>query len=161
MDSVNASVAVAVEPPDSADARACLSSYFRELAARFEGGYDAAGDSTAPDEKMRPPGGVFVVARLDGRAVGCGGLKRVDEAGGEIKRVWTSPDVRGLGVARTIMRRLEAEARQMGLKTVRLDTNKALFEARAFYLRRGYREVARFNDNPYAHFWFEKALAEA
>ena len=49
----------------------------------------------------------------------------------------------------------------MGLATIRLDTNKALVEAHALYRKAGYREVARFNDNPYAHHWFEKALAAA
>jgi len=159
MDGVNARVAVAVEPPDSADARACLTAYFRELEARFEGGYDPLQDNSAPDENMRPPSGVFVVARLDGRPVGCGGLKRVDQATAEIKRVWTARHARGLGVARRIVRRLEAEAGKMGLMTVRLDTNRALTEAHAFYRSEGYREVPRFSDNPYAHHWFEKRLA--
>ena len=154
------SVEVELEPPDSADARACLSAYFRELSVRFEGGYDPDRDNTAPDGDMQPPSGAFVVARLDGQAVGCGGLKRVGETAGEIKRVWTAPHARGLGVARRIVRRLEAEARRMGLATVRLDTNKALTEAHALYRSEGYREVARFNDNPYAHHWFEKTLAD-
>jgi len=155
-----AAIEVAVEPPDGADGRASLSAYFGELVARFEGGYDPARDNTAPDENMRPPDGVFLVARLDGQAVGCGGLKRVGEAAGEIKRVWTAPHARGLGVARRIVRKLEAEARRMGLTTVRLDTNKALTEAQALYRSEGYREVPRFNDNPYAHCWFEKTLAD-
>jgi len=156
-----ASIEVAVEPPDSADARTCLSVYFRELAARFEGGYDPSKDNTAPDGDMRPPNGAFVVARLDGQALGCGGLKRVGETAGEIKRVWTAPHARGLGVARRVVRRLEAEGRRMGIRTVRLDTNKALIEAHALYRGEGYREVARFNDNPYAHRWFEKTVADA
>jgi ribosomal protein S18 acetylase RimI-like enzyme len=44
------------------------------------------------------------------------------------------------------------------LHTVRLDTNKALPEALRLYRSAGYREIARFNDNPYAHHWFEKTL---
>jgi hypothetical protein len=46
----------------------------------------------------------------------------------------------------------------MGLKTLRLDTNRALKEAHALYRKEGFREIARFNDNPYAHHWFEKRL---
>ena len=56
------------------------------------------------------------------------------------------------------MRTLEAAARDMGLRTLRLDTNRALTEAHALYRKEGFREVARFNDNPYAHHWFEKRL---
>jgi len=153
-----ASVKVAAEAPDTADARLCLSTYFSELAARFETGFDAGADDSARVEDMAPPSGLFVIARLDGDAVGCGGFKRVDRATGEIKRVWTAPSARGLGVGRRMLRALEAAAREAGLKTLRLDTNRALTEAHALYRSEGYREIARFNDNPYAHHWFEKRL---
>ena len=153
-----ASVKVAAEAPDTADARLCLSTYFRELAARFETGFDAGADDSARVEDMAPPSGLFVIARLDGDAVGCGGFKRVDKATGEIKRVWTAPSARGLGVARRMLRALEAAAREAGVKTLRLDTNRALTEAHALYRSEGYREIARFNDNSYAHHWFEKRL---
>ncbi len=153
-----ASVAVAVEPPTSADARFCLESYFRELAERFEAGYDPASDLSAPIEDLTPPSGVFVLARLRGDPVGCGALKRIDAATAEIKRVWTAPNARGLGVARRMLRRLEGEAIAMGFAVLRLDTNKALTEAHAFYLKEGYRDIPRFDDNPYAHRWFEKRL---
>jgi DNA-binding MarR family transcriptional regulator/predicted GNAT family N-acyltransferase len=153
-----ASVNVAAEEPDSPDARLCLDAYFRELAGRFEGGFDAAADDSAHVADMIPPSGLFVIARLDGDAVGCGGLKRVDRATGEIKRVWTAPSARGLGVARRMLRTLEAAAREKRLKTLRLDTNQALTEAHALYRSEGYQEIARFNDNPYADHWFEKQL---
>ena len=151
-------VRIAEEAPDSPDARSCLEAYFRELAARFEGGFGAGAEGSAPVADMAPPSGLFVIARLDGDAVGCGGLKRVDKATGEIKRVWTAPSARGLGVARWMLRTLEAAAREQGLKTLRLDTNRALIEAHALYRSEGYLEIARFNDNPYAHHWFEKRL---
>jgi DNA-binding MarR family transcriptional regulator/GNAT superfamily N-acetyltransferase len=153
-----ASVKVAAEAADTADARLCLSTYFRELEARFETGFDAGADDSARVEDMAPPSGLFVIARLDGDAVGCGGFKRVDKATGEIKRVWTAPSARGLGVARRMLRALEAAAREAGVKTLRLDTNRALTEAHALYRSEGYREIARFNDNSYAHHWFEKRL---
>jgi DNA-binding MarR family transcriptional regulator/predicted GNAT family N-acyltransferase len=153
-----ASVKVAAESADGADARLCLDAYFRELAARFESGFDAGADGSAHVEDMTPPSGLFVIARLDGDAVGCGGLKRMDKGTGEIKRVWTAPSARGIGVARRMLRTLEAAAREKGLKTLRLDTNRALTEAHALYRSEGYREVARFNDNPYADHWFEKRL---
>ncbi len=153
-----AAVTIAVEPPGSADARLCLAAYFRELAERFDGGYDPANDLSAPAGDLAPPAGLFVVARLKGEPIGCGALKRIDAETGEIKRVWTAPSARGLGVARRMLHRLEAEAAKMGFAVLRLDTNKALTEAHALYLKEGYRDIARFNDNPYAHRWFEKRL---
>jgi DNA-binding MarR family transcriptional regulator/GNAT superfamily N-acetyltransferase len=153
-----ASVEIASEAPDSAEARSCLGEYFRELGARFEGGFHHEKEGLADAAEMAPPTGVFVLARLDGEAIGCGGLKRIDEAAGEIKRVWTAPKARGMGVARRMLRMLEAAARDMGLNRLRLDTNRALKEAYALYRKEGFREIARFNNNPYAHHWFEKRL---
>jgi GNAT superfamily N-acetyltransferase/DNA-binding MarR family transcriptional regulator len=153
-----ASVKVTAEAPDSPDARRCLEAYFRELEARFEGGFDAAADDSARTEDMTPPSGLFVVARLEDEAVGCGGFKRIGERTGEIKRVWTAPSARGIGVARRMLRTLEARAREAGVKTLRLDTNRALTEAHALYRSEGYREITRFNDNPYADHWFAKRL---
>jgi N-acetylglutamate synthase-like GNAT family acetyltransferase len=107
---------------------------------------------------MVPPHGYLVLARLDGEAVGCGALKRLSDDVGEIKRVWCGSAVRGKGVATGIMDRLEAIARDAGFKTLRLDTNRTLTEAHTLYRKLGYREIGRYNDNPYAHHWFEKRL---
>ena len=153
-----AAVEIVAVAAGAAEARWCLDEYFRELTSRFEEGFDPSRDKAGEMNEMTPPAGVFMLARLEGDPVGCGGLKRIDETTGEIKRVWTAPSARGLGVARRIVRRLEAAARDMGLKGVRLDTNRALTEAQALYRAEGYREVARFGDNPYAHHWFAKEL---
>jgi DNA-binding MarR family transcriptional regulator/N-acetylglutamate synthase-like GNAT family acetyltransferase len=147
-----------IEPPTSAEARWCLEEYFKELAQRFETGFDPTKSNSAADEEMTPPAGCFVVARLDGRPVGCGALKRKSKTIGEIKRMWTAPEARGRGVARRMIERLEMEARAFGLKRLRLETNRTLTEAQALYRRQGYKEVAPFNDERYAHYWFEKRL---
>jgi GNAT superfamily N-acetyltransferase len=153
-----ASIEVHVEAPDSTDARWCLDEYFRELSARFDVGFDPAKSNPARNEDLTPPAGFFVVARLDGAPVGCGALKRKDERIAEIKRMWTAPSARGHGIARRVLRTLEAIARQAGFDTLRLETNRTLAEAQALYRKEGYREVAPFNDEPYAHHWFEKQL---
>jgi DNA-binding MarR family transcriptional regulator/GNAT superfamily N-acetyltransferase len=151
-------VVVALEPAGSADAVWCLDAYYRELARRFDAGFDPARGKPVGAEDMTPPKGWFFLARLDGRPVGCGALVRLGEEDGEIKRVWTAPEARGLGVARRIVGALEATARQADLMTLKLDTNRALKEAHALYRTLGYAEIARYNDNPYAHHWFEKRL---
>lgn len=153
-----ATLDVRIEHPESDDARWCLGQYFGELAERFESGFDPDQGGAADDAEMQPPSGFFVVARLDGAPVGCGGMKRLDATTGEIKRVWTARSARGQGVARRIMQVLETLAQTSGVTAVRLDTNKSLTEAQAMYRQSGYTEIARYNDNPYAHHWFEKTL---
>ena len=91
-------------------------------------------------------------------AVGCGALKTLARRCGEIKRMWVAPDARGLGVGQRLLDALETHAGDMSLTTLRLDTNRSLTEARALYTRNGYREIAPYNDNPYADHWFEKKL---
>ena len=110
-------------------------------------------------DELTPPNGVFVIARLGGRPIGCGSLRRKDRRVGEIKRLWVSSDARGLGVGRRILEALETNAWDFGLRTLRLDTNRSLTEAQALYRKCGYVEVEAFNDEPYAHHWFEKKLA--
>lgn len=151
-------VTLDLETPDSADALACRAAYFEELARLFSEGFDRAAGQAARDDDMRPPTGAFVLARRDGTPVGCGGFCRFDERSAEVKRMWTSPTARGLGVARRILREIERRAREAGYASIRLDTNRALREAIAFYRKEGYREIARYNDNPYADYWFEKPL---
>jgi DNA-binding MarR family transcriptional regulator/GNAT superfamily N-acetyltransferase len=146
------------EAPDSAAARSCLEQYFRELAERFDLGFDPAKSNPAGVDDMTPPAGFFVVAWLDGHPVGCGALKVGDGITGEIKRMWTSPAARGLGIARKVLQFLEAKAREVGLARLHLETNRALTEAQALYRQEGYEEVAPFNSEPYAHHWFEKRL---
>jgi DNA-binding MarR family transcriptional regulator/GNAT superfamily N-acetyltransferase len=153
-----AALVIKVEAPASADARWCLSEYIGELATRFETGFDPARSNPAGDAELTPPAGFFVVARLDGDPVGCGALKCGDETTGEIKRMWTARSARGMGVARRVLQTLETLARAAGLTTLHLETNRTLTEAQALYHQAGYAEVAPFNDEPYAHFWFEKQL---
>jgi len=153
-----AAVEVRMEAPTSVVARWCVGEYFRELTERFETGFDSTRSNPARDEEMTPPAGFFVVAWLDGCPVGCGALKRSDTTMGEIKRMWTARSARGQGVARRVLQTLEALAQETGLKTLRLETNRALKQAQALYRKEGYREVDPFNEEPYAHHWFEKRL---
>jgi DNA-binding MarR family transcriptional regulator len=97
-------------------------------------------------------------AELDGEAIGGGALKGLDRGVVSIKRMWVDGSVRGLGLGRRLLGALEAEARALGYTLVRLETNGTLAEAIRLYRTSGYREVAAFNDDPYAEHWFEKAL---
>ncbi len=75
--------------------------------------------------------------------------------------MWVAPEARGLGLGRRLLRELERLALDRGATLVRLETNRSLTEAIALYRASGYREVEAFNDERYAHHWFEKRLAPA
>lgn len=154
---------VAIEPadPTGADAHACFDAYFQELRERFDSGFDPARSVSATPDELVPPAGVLLLAHLDGRAVGCGALKVGPRGVGEIKRMWVDPSARGLGIAQRLLDAIESQAVAFDLRTLRLDTNRSLVEARAMYLRNGYREIPAYNDNPYAHHWFEKKRRKA
>ena len=154
-----ASVTIGVEPEESEDARRCVEAYFRELDERFDDGFDPGSGGYAGSPKQGQ-GGCFMIARLDGEAIGCGALVAQDGGTGEIKRMWIAPQARGLGLSSRLLRALEEQARSLGMARVRLDTNRTLTEAQSLYRKAGYREIARYNDNSYADFWFEKDLAE-
>jgi len=151
-------IAVGVETPRSSGARWCLDQYFDEIARRFDAGFDPARSSVPDAGEMAPPTGLFLVARLRGAPVGCGGLLWNDAGHADIKRMWVAPAVRGLGLGKRLLSELEGRARDSGATVARLDTNRNLTEAIAMYRSSGYAEVPRFNDEPYAHHWFEKQL---
>ena len=138
-------VEIVEEEQQSPDAQFCLREYYTELAERFPGGFDAS-------TSIRTDDFTFVVARLRGEPVGCGAIRLADSY---IKRMWVSPTARGLGLGRRLLAELE------GLSTngvARLETHSSLPEAINLYRSAGYVEVEPFNDEHYAHHWFEKRL---
>ena len=151
-------VRVAVCSPGAPAARACRDAYFAELAQRFDGGYDPSRGIPADDHELTPPAGLLMVATLHGEPVGCGALIFHGDEPAHIKRMWVAPSVRGLGLGRRLLGELEAQAAARRVRTVRLETNQALTEAIGMYRSAGYREVPAFNDEAYAHHWFEKDL---
>lgn len=152
-------VEIGVEDPRHPDVVRCFVRYADELDARFDGGFDAGKSISVDPEELTPPAGYCVVARLRGVPVGCGALKLHGTAPAELKRMWVDPNSRGLGVGRRLLESLEALARENGVRVLRLETNRALGEAIELYRGAGFAEVASFNDEPYAHHWFEKALS--
>ena len=151
--------------PGHRHARTSLDAYFAELDARFDGGFDPGRANPDAASDLVPPNGLLLVATLGGEPVGCGLVRHHDLRVGvpswsEIKRLWVSPTVRGIGLGRRLLEALERRAAAAGAPVARLDTNRLLTEAIAMYRAHGYREIPRFNDNPYAHHWFEKKLVE-
>ncbi|SRR5581483_9448124 len=154
-------VRVEIIDPRDVDARYCLRSYFEELGRRFEAGFDPAQSISASDEEMTLPNGLLLVAKLPGAPVGCGALKfHYDTRIAEVKRMWVASHVRGLGLGRRLLERLSAEAELRGMVILRLETNRSLAEAKHLYESTGFVEVEPFNNEPYAHHWFQKDLRD-
>jgi DNA-binding MarR family transcriptional regulator/GNAT superfamily N-acetyltransferase len=151
-------VQVDVVDPERPEAQLCLRAYFDELAARFDAGFDPGRSISADADELRLPAGAFLLATLRGEPVGCGALKLHGDEPAELKRMWVADTARGLGLGRRLLAELERVAAAHGSTVARLETNRSLREAIGLYRSSGYREVAAFNDEPYAHKWFEKRL---
>lgn len=154
---------VAPEPFATADATALRRAYYAEVAGRYwersvtEAEIDQ-GILDDPADELAPPTGQFVVGRLDGRPLACGGIRLLDPATAELTRIYVDGSARGTGGGAALLAALEEEARALGAGRMRLDTRTDLVEARALYARHGYREIPAYNSGPYAQHWFEKPL---
>jgi GNAT superfamily N-acetyltransferase len=151
-------IRITPEDPESRAARHCLATFFAELDARFDGGFDPG---PGPHGTVfRVAGGCFLIARRGDQILGCVGLVPVPEgaAAAEVKRLWVAPEARGQGLASRLMAAIERRARDAGFTRLVLDTNGVLTEAVAFYRRAGWAEIARYNDNPFAQHWFARDL---
>ena len=126
----------------------------------FYGRIDGPDAPSASPADFEPPGGAFLVGWAGDRPVAGGGVKRLDEHTGEIKRMYVVPDWRGRGMAGALLDALEREARRLGYRRVRLDTGPRQTVAQGLYERRGYRQIPDYNANPHASFWGEKQLSE-
>jgi DNA-binding MarR family transcriptional regulator/GNAT superfamily N-acetyltransferase len=151
-------VTVDAVDPAHPHAQYCLQQYFRELDRRFDVGFDPTHSIPADADQLRPPNGLMLVATLRTDPIGCGALKLPARQPAELKRMWVAESARGLGLGRRLLTELETRAADHGAHRIRLETNRALDEAIALYRSAGYREVDAFNDEPYAHHWFEKDL---
>lgn len=130
---------IGTEPIESADAQRLIAALDAHLASLY-----------LPEQRFGPnlkpaqiaPGlGTFVVARDDGEAIGCGALRRLDETCGEVKRIYVVPEVRGRGVGRQILDRLESEAAGLGISRLVLETGIHQLEAIALYTSAGFKPV--------------------
>ena len=145
------------EPFDAPDAQALVRAQQTELRS-----LDGAGDVGPTREAwmFEPPDGVFLVSRVDGRAVGCGGICRFDDTRAELKRMYVAPSERGLGLGRELLEALEAEARQLGYSGIVLETGELQQESLGLYASAGYEPVPCYGvyaDRPWSR-CFEKTL---
>ena len=116
-------------------------------------------------EQLFEPHVRFFIARLDGLAVGCGGVAVFDDYA-EVKRMYTRPVARGRGVAKALLRRIEDETREAGRSVLRLETGARQQEAIGLYQRMEFRLRGPFGEyaampacNVETSLFFEKTLS--
>jgi putative acetyltransferase len=132
-------VSIAIEIPHAPDILALLAASDAYVATLYPG---ESNHMLAPDA-LRAPAVTFLVARLDGKAVGCAALVR--QGGyGEIKRMFVDAAARGQGIARRLLTALESEARRSGLSCLRLETGIRQPEAIRLYRGAGFRDIPPF-----------------
>lgn len=113
-------------------------------------------------EQMAEPAVTLFVARDEtGRAVGMGALKQHDTELGEVKRMYTLPQMRGKRLGSLLLQHIEALARSKGLTLLALETGEApgFEEAWRLYERSGFSVRAAFHDYPdsgYSRFYEKK-----
>lgn len=134
-------VSLGQEPYGSEGPRWVVAQAEAELVARY-GGLDA-GELGLTGEMFSPPGGVFLIARIESRAEPLGGVGlRTAAAGtGEVRRLWVDPAWRGRGIGRDLMVRLERAARDLGHAALRLATGERQPEAYSLYQSLGWDRV--------------------
>lgn len=155
----DSAVTVSFRTSDAASSPAVdlVAAMWAEIKALYPRIGNEDGPSATPAD-FSPPGGAFVVG-FDGETpVAGGGVKRLDDAAAEIKRMYVAPAARGSGAGRQLLGALEDAARELGYSVVRLDTGRFQGSALRMFQQAGYRPIADYNGNPYASFWGEKAL---
>jgi len=144
---------ISIEPLTGDAAARLIAALNAELAAHYpEPGATHFGLSPGD---VAPGNGTFVVARLLDRPVGCGALRRLQSAElirelgprvGELKRMYVAPEMRGRGIGRALLTRLEDEARNLGLTRVVLETGTRQTEAIALYRRAGFESIPAYGE---------------
>ena len=143
--------------PEMPPAAELLDEMRAELNEVYESFHRLDNPPLVPDE-LRAPHGAYLVGYDGTDVVAGGGLRRLDDGVAEIKRMFVRPPARSRGVARALLVALEEIARELGYERVRLDTGPKQVHGLALYRSAGYRDVAPYNDNPFACFWGEKVL---
>ncbi|HUM17882.1 MAG TPA: GNAT family N-acetyltransferase [Candidatus Nitrosotalea sp.] len=145
-------------PDDHAGVVRELAEYFQFLGEEI----DASGlDHDVADWQAEYDGAVgvmLIVVDPVGEVVGTAAVRRLAPGVIELKRMWLRPDRRGRGIAARLMDRVLEEARALGGRVLRLDSESRLEPAVRLYRRYGFQEIADYNGNPRADVWMERPL---
>ena len=137
-----------------------LTAYFSELDHRIDGGFDPdLTESTSPEQVTPPNGDFFLMTELiSGEVIACGAVRKLDDTTAELRRIWVTPDHRGKGHARTLVRSLENKVRALGAHTAVVSLNEEMVEGIAMFRKRGYEPVEPFHENTTATVFLGRKL---
>ena len=150
---------LAIESPDQHEIHELLKASDAYMAAL----YPAESNHLLDVRELCRPGVTFIVARMCGRAVGCGAIVESADGWAEIKRMFVSPVARGQNIGRRLLQRLEATAVDKGIPLLRLETGIKQPEALALYRSAGFVEIGpfgKYGPDPLSLF-MEKPLQKA
>jgi GNAT superfamily N-acetyltransferase len=116
-----------------------------ELEAELSSVYSTEQRHGLSVDRIFQPDVLFFIARLDGKAAGCGGVAFADELA-EVKRIYVRPEARGKKVAQAILAHLEEQSRARGMTRLVLETGDAQHAALRFYEREGFIRCAAFGE---------------
>ena len=135
-------ITIAKEDPRSPEVSRLLSAFVDEVKKRYDS--PPADVGVFDPELVSAPRSVFLVARRDGNAVGCGALVPMDESAVEVKRMFVAKDERGHGIATMILDELERLAREFDYDAMRLETGVKQPESIALYGKAGFYRIPNF-----------------
>jgi GNAT superfamily N-acetyltransferase len=98
-----------------------------------------------PGKYARPQGRLFI-AYVDGKPAGCVALRDLKHGVCEMKRMFVPDAFRGQGIGRALAKRIVAEAKEAGYRTMRLDTSRRQGEAMRLYESMGFLRIAPYYD---------------
>ena len=149
---------IAKEDPRSPDVSRLLSAFVDEVKKRYDS--PPADVGIFDPDLVSVPRSVFLVARRNGDAVGCGALVPIDEYSVEVKRMFVARESRGLGIATMILDELERLARELDYDAMRLETGVKQPESIALYGKAGYYRIPNFPpfENDGSAVCFEKKI---
>jgi putative acetyltransferase len=158
MDPIAEMITIAKEDPRSEDVSRLLSAFVDEVKKRYDS--PPADVGIFDPELVSVPGSVFLVARRDGNAVGCGALVPMDEYCVEVKRMFVAKGARGLGIATMILAELERLSREFDYDVMRLETGIKQPESIALYGKAGFYRIPNFPpfENDLSAVCFEKRI---
>ena len=128
-------------------------SLFRQYAASLQldlSFQDFESELKTIDQQYQAPKGALLLACIEGRAVGCVGVRELEGETAELKRMFVRPEYRGLQIGHRMLGQILAVAKELGYKKIRLDTMPDMTQAQNLYRSFGFSEIRPYRFNPVA-----------